>query len=927
VPDSAENRLKKRKAVGLLVKLGHQGVEEFVEKYATNMSEGGMFLRTKTPQPIGTELQFKIEIAGGQRVMQGSAVVKWVRAVAKSPAEPAGMGVEFLNLDTASQQIVMRMMALTGDAPPPAPTGDEPLDLPPLPNPDDVDIPLDALLSGTPPPPPDVPPPSLFDPFELPIAMEAPAPLDADSFSLEPPAPPDHELHVPESPPAALQQLPVAAPTMRKKPATLPPGKAPAANAPVPSVAPAVPKAAPAKPPPPAAKAEPPKPALSAPKPAPAPGPAAAKPAPAPAPAKPAAPAPKPAPAPPPAAAKPAPAPAAPKPAAAPPPKPPAPAAAVDDIPLDDLTDEAVQEPPTLMPADAKPAEPQASPTSHMASAPALVFLKPPAKIETTGPVIGIDLGTTNSCCAILHNGKPLILRSKDGYNTIPSVVALSNQGKLLVGHRARSQMLLKPEQSIYGAKRLVGRDFDSATVRQVKELFHYEIIPGGDGRAAVKLGANTLSLEEVQGIVLQECREMAESHLNTKVSRAVITCPAYYSETQREAVRRAAAMAGLKVERILNEPTAAALAYGMNRQLAKTVLVYDLGGGTFDATLMSIEGNVFEVLATGGDIFLGGVDFDNQVVDLMLKKYRDQHGSEFLGDSIALSRINDAAERAKIALSERTSYDVHLPMLEMTQEGTPRDLKCTITRPELEKACADLVARTISHVQDVLLDAKLKPSEVDEVVLAGGMSRMPLVRKQLEALFKKPPHASVNADEAVALGAALYSGTVDKVSSVVLIDVVPMTIGVGMPGGVFRRIIERNTPLPVSKAFGVSTQSDNQQQMELMIFQGEDKHVSANEFLGAVHVEGLPKGPKGSVQVAVTLSLDSECVLSVEARELRTRKAFRAKLATRFTSDEIAKRLGIEKASAKAVEAKRAQELEVRAGGFWNKVKKVFGQ
>jgi molecular chaperone DnaK (HSP70) len=332
-------------------------------------------------------------------------------------------------------------------------------------------------------------------------------------------------------------------------------------------------------------------------------------------------------------------------------------------------------------------------------------------------------------------------------------------------------------------------------------------------------------------------------------------------------------------------------------------------------------------VLATGGDIFLGGVDFDNQVVDLMLKKYRDQHGSEFLGDSIALSRINDAAERAKIALSERTSYDVHLPMLEMTQEGTPRDLKCTITRPELEKACADLVARTISHVQDVLLDAKLKASEVDEIVLAGGMSRMPLVRKQLEALFKKPPHASVNADEAVALGAALYSGTVDKVSSVVLIDVVPMTIGVGMPGGVFRRIIERNTPLPVSKAFGVSTQTDNQQQMELMIFQGEDKHVSANEFLGAVHVEGLPKGPKGSVQVAVTLSLDSECVLSVEARELRTRKAFRAKLATRFTSEEIAKRLGIEKASAKAVEARRAHELEERAGGFWNKVKKVFGQ
>jgi len=335
----------------------------------------------------------------------------------------------------------------------------------------------------------------------------------------------------------------------------------------------------------------------------------------------------------------------------------------------------------------------------------------------------------------------------------------------------------------------------------------------------------------------------------------------------------------------------------------------------------------VFEVMATGGDIFLGGVDFDSQVVDKLLEKYQAQNGQPFQGDAIALSRISDVAERAKIALSERATFDVHLPMLEMTPEGAPRDLKCTLSRTELEEACADLVERTISTVQDVLLDAKLKASEVDDIVLAGGMSRMPLVRRRLEALFKKPPHASVNADEAVALGAALYSGTVDKVSSVVLIDVVPMTIGVGMPGGVFKRIIERNTPLPVSKSFGVSTQTDAQDMMELMIFQGEDKHVSANEFLGAVHVEGLPKGPKGSVQVAVTLQLDSECVLSVEARELRTRKAFHAKLATRFTSEEIARRLGIAQEGAKAAEQARGQELEKRAGGFWSRVRKVFGR
>jgi len=851
VTDGPENRQNKRKAVGLLVKLGHQGLDDFVAKYATNLSEGGMFVRSKKPLAIGTVLSFKVEIANGQRVMQGTAKVKWVRAEAKSHAEPSGMGLEFIKLDDASQEVVHRMMAAraplttpeavaSAPAPPriapsvapgvppvaamPAspdidiPIDDEPLLPPPPPDPDkEIDIPIDALMEGLPEAPPAPPPPPL--PEEVPIEVEAPQkpfdPFELDALDVQidapPPAPPleiDFEvLRTPAAEPAS-PPLPAEAPP----PPTLPEIKR----------------------------------------------------------------------------------------QAAPPPQPP------------------------QAPAKLQAAAPAEAPKAKGG----LVYLKPPEKIDATGPVIGIDLGTTNSCCAVLANGKPIILRSKDGYNTIPSVVSLSSNEKLLVGHRAKSQMLLNPSRSIYGAKRLVGRDFDSATVRQVKERFHYEIVPGHDGRAAVRLGGNVLALEEVQGIVLQECREMAEQHLNLKVSRAVITCPAYYSEPQREAVRRAGAMAGLKVERVLNEPTAAALAYGMNRQLAKTVLVFDLGGGTFDATLMSIEGNVFEVMATGGDIFLGGVDFDGHVTDVLLQKYAEQHGQPFGGDAIALSRVNDVAERAKIALSERSSFDVHLPMLEMDPSGgTPKDLKCTITRAEVEAACAELVERTISTVQDVLLDAKLKPADVDDIVLAGGMSRMPLVRRSLEQLFKKTPHASVNADEAVALGAALYSGTVDKVSSVVLIDVVPMTIGVGMPGGSFKRIIERNTPLPVSKSFGVSTQTDNQEMLELMMFQGEDQHVSANEFLGAVHVEGLPKGPKGSVQVAVTLQLDSECVLTVEARELRTRKAFKAKLATRFTSDEIAKRLGIQAETKKKAEEKRGEELQKRAGGFWSRIKKVFGR
>jgi molecular chaperone DnaK len=362
-----------------------------------------------------------------------------------------------------------------------------------------------------------------------------------------------------------------------------------------------------------------------------------------------------------------------------------------------------------------------------MANRVSTVFLPQPEPIDPTGIVIGIDLGTTNSACAVLSKGRPIIMNSKDGYNTIPSIVALSRMGKLQVGHRAKQQMVLNPSQSIFGAKRLVGREFDSATVKHVRERFHYEIVPGPFGKAAVKLGEHVLSLEEVQGLVLRECKEMAEQYLGQKVTRAVVTCPAYYSEPQREAVRKAGALAGLKIERVLNEPTAAALAFGLNKELTKKVLVYDLGGGTFDATLMRIDNNVFEVLATGGDVFLGGVDFDNQIVDLMLEKFAEQHKKQFSGDSVALSRVSEIAERVKIALSEQSSFDVHLPMLEMDMDtATPKDLRCTITRKELEAKCVALIDRTIQAVQDVLLDAKLKVSEVDDIILVGGMSRMP---------------------------------------------------------------------------------------------------------------------------------------------------------------------------------------------------------
>jgi molecular chaperone DnaK len=391
--------------------------------------------------------------------------------------------------------------------------------------------------------------------------------------------------------------------------------------------------------------------------------------------------------------------------------------------------------------------------------------------------------------------------------------------------------------------------------------------------------------------------------------------------------VRKSGAMAGLKVERILNEPTSAALAYGLNREMDKRVLVYDLGGGTFDATILRIEKNVFEVLATGGDIFLGGLDFDNAIVDFLLERFQQLENVTFQGDGMALSRVSEAAERAKIALSERQHYEVHIPMLMVDEIGRPRDLSFTMTRADLERICEGLVSRTLDVVRDVLLDARLKPSDIDDIILVGGQARMPLVREEIKTLFGKSAHSSVNADEAVALGAALYSTAIDKVSSVVLIDVLPMTIGLAMPGGAFQRVIERNTPLPAQRSFAVSTSRDNEEVLELSIFQGEDNHISANEYLGTVRLEGLPKGPKGSVRVAVTIKMDAECVLFVEAREYQTRKTVRATLATRYTPEELAKQLKVDVNAARAAEERRGADLRERAGRFWGFLKKVVGR
>ncbi|AKJ07658.1 uncharacterized protein (TIGR02266 family) [Archangium gephyra] len=883
-------RAADRKAVGLLVKLKHTDIGNFVEEFAVNISPGGMFIRSREPQPVGTPVKFEVRIADGLRVMKGSAVVRWVRPP-EDLSGPPGMGIQFTELDAPSQSLVDRMLQRKGEAPAapvsappvaappaarppaapavapvqgvpsvapvapgarpvPAARPPEPLAPPPPPPVTAVDIPLDELIAATIPPERAraEPPPAAKPPARQGSSMQEFDLADLSAAATPGPATPPQPARAGQASSAVELELessdddeplefarPVAGQAFR------PPAKKPAPPSGVRPAAPAAPVAPPAPVPPKPQAAQPAAPQLA---------PVAAKPA----------------------------------------------------APL--------------------PPEPKSSPGQVRT-----VFLTPPANIESKGPVIGIDLGTSNSCVAVVTNNKPMVLRSREGYNTIPSVVSLSSQGKLLVSHRAKSQVLLRPEQTIYGAKRLVGRPFDSAVVNQVRERFHYEIIPDARGRAAVRMGEHVLSLEEVQGIILRECKELAEQHLGQKVERAVVTVPAYYSEPQREAVRRAGWMAGLKVERILNEPTSAALAYGLNREVTKKVLVYDLGGGTFDATILRIDRNVFEVLATGGDIFLGGMDFDNVLVDLLLERFQQQEKVNFQGDRIALSRVTDAAERAKVALSESNSYEVHIPMLMMDEAGQPRDLHVTLTRAEMEKACLPMVMRTLDVVRDVLLDAKMRPGDIDDILMVGGQARMPLVREKLKEVFGKPPHAGVNTDEAVALGAALYSNAVDKVSSVVLIDVLPMTIGVAMPGGAFTRVIERNTPLPAQRSFAISTTRDNEEVMELSIFQGEDTHISANEYLGTVRLEGLPRGPKGSVRVAVTLRLDSECVLHVTAQEYSTRKEMKATLATRYTPEELRQRLGVASDAARAAEERRGQDLKERSGRFWGFLKKVVGK
>ena len=517
-------------------------------------------------------------------------------------------------------------------------------------------------------------------------------------------------------------------------------------------------------------------------------------------------------------------------------------------------------------------------------------FEAPKEEPKRDGPIIGIDLGTTNSCSAYVRAGKPEVLRSREGHNTVPSILALNTRGKLVVGHPAKGQMLTNPRQTVYGAKRLVGRAYDSPIVQHIKDRFAYEVAPGENGEAAVQLGNRIYSLQQISALILREVRELAQNHIGHPVSRAVITVPAYYNDNQRQAVRDAGRLAGLYVERILNEPTAAALAYGYGRKLNQRILVYDLGGGTFDASVLELHDSVYEVISTGGDTFLGGIDFDNAIVEYLLEEFQQKTGKVFQGDRVAMQRIHDAAERAKCALSERQDMRIHVAFVTMI-ENKPYDLDVTLTRQKLIELTEKLVDRTIEVCDEVLKAKGLTVKDVQEVVLVGGQSRFPLVHEKITRFFGKVPTKNIHPDEAVALGASLMAHSLGQAEGVTLIDVLPLAIGVGLPGGRFKAVLERNAPLPATKTYTLSTSRDNQTEIELSIFQGDSDRVGENEYLGTLKMNGLPKRERGQVQVTISFEVNSESLLKVRAKDEATGREVSSEFSTRDTPEAVKER------------------------------------
>jgi molecular chaperone DnaK len=493
------------------------------------------------------------------------------------------------------------------------------------------------------------------------------------------------------------------------------------------------------------------------------------------------------------------------------------------------------------------------------------------------GKVIGIDLGTTNSCVAVMDGGKPKVIENSEGARTTPSIVAFTKDGERLIGQPAKRQAVTNPDNTLFAIKRLIGRRFDDPMTKKDMGLVPYTITKGKNGDAWVKAGNEDYSPSQVSAFILQKMKETAESYLGETVSQAVITVPAYFNDAQRQATKDAGQIAGLEVLRIINEPTAAALAYGMDRDDGKTIAVFDLGGGTFDISILEIGDGVFEVKSTNGDTFLGGEDFDNAIVEYLADAFKKKEGMDLKTDKLALQRLKEAAEKAKIELSSAATTEINLPFITARMEGgatTPLHLVETITRADLEKMVDALIQRTLEPCKKALADAGISKDQVDEVILVGGMTRMPRVREVVEQFFGAKPHTGVNPDEVVAMGAAIQAGVLQgDVKDVLLLDVTPLSLGIETLGGVFTRMIDRNTTIPTKKSQTYSTAEDNQNAVTIKVFQGEREMAADNKLLGNFDLIGIPAAPRGVPQIEVTFDIDANGIVSVSAKDKGTGK------------------------------------------------------
>ncbi|MGD9473272.1 MAG: molecular chaperone DnaK [Novosphingobium sp.] len=497
--------------------------------------------------------------------------------------------------------------------------------------------------------------------------------------------------------------------------------------------------------------------------------------------------------------------------------------------------------------------------------------------------VIGIDLGTTNSCVAVMDGGKPKVIENAEGARTTPSIVAFTKDGERLIGQPAKRQAVTNPDNTIFAVKRLIGRRFDDPMTKKDMELVPYDIVKGKNGDAWVKAGGEDYSPSQVSAFILQKMKETAESYLGETVTQAVITVPAYFNDAQRQATKDAGQIAGLEVLRIINEPTAAALAYGLDKDDGKTIAVYDLGGGTFDISILEIGDGVFEVKSTNGDTFLGGEDFDSALVEFLADKFKSKENMDLRTDKLALQRLKEASEKAKIELSSAQSTEINLPFITARMEGgstTPLHLVETITRADLEKLVEKLIQRTLDPCKKALADAGVSASDIDEVVLVGGMTRMPKVREVVKGFFGKEPHTGVNPDEVVAMGAAIQAGVLQgDVKDVLLLDVTPLSLGIETLGGIMTRMIDRNTTIPTKKSQVYSTAEDNQQAVTIRVFQGEREMAGDNKLLGQFDLVGIPPARRGVPQIEVTFDIDANGIVHVTAKDKGTGKEQQIKI------------------------------------------------